>query len=198
MRRTMKAYHLSETLKLGDILEVDHQQLISLAQPFIKALEHSVDLFYGMVLNAEYMYAVLDKSGLHEWSDYAKWATEGAFEYIRKTEFPSAVSRLKCNYFYDNLNDVKRLYEYDWGDEPEDIQNKIRLFEVELEEGISKKYDMNIYDQAYNAMEKNQDVQFVLDCARRYFSGDHTASPVLEILTDRNIKILKDVTDLLH
>lgn len=194
----MKAYHLSETLKPGDILEAGYHGLIELAEPFIKALEQSSDCFYGIVLNAKYTYAVLSKSGLREWADYAKWATEAVFEFIRKIEFPSAVSRLKCCFFYDNLENVKRLYEYDWGDEPEEIQNGIHLFEVELNGNSYQKYDVNLFNLAYDEMEKNQDLQTVLTFARKYFVGEHTETPTLEILTDKNIKITKDVTNLLR
>ncbi|MDE7298674.1 MAG: hypothetical protein K2N94_07570 [Lachnospiraceae bacterium] len=194
----MKAYHMSETLKAGDTLEADHQKLVELAEPFVQALEHSADCFYGMVLNGKYMCAVLRKFRLWEWSDYAKWSTEGAFEFIRRTEFPTAVSRLGCNYFYDNLENVRHLYEYDWGDEPEEVQSRIHLFEVMLDDDAAQRYDMSIYDQAYNAMEKNQDVQMVLDCARRYFAGAHTEKPIWEILSDRNIRITEDITALLR
>lgn len=194
-----KAYHMSETLKAGDTLESDHQELINLAQPFVKALETSVECYFGMILNSKYMYAVLEKFGLHEWSDYAKRSTEGAFEFIRKTEFPDAISRLKCSYFYDNLENVKKLFDYDWGNEPTEIKNKIRLFEVLLDDGSVQKCDMKLFDQAYNAMEKAEDVQTVLDCARKYFSGAHTENPTIwEILTDKSIKITKDITALLH
>lgn len=99
----MILYHMSQTLKLGDELIVDYQKNMKLVQPFIQALEQSVDCFYGMVLNAKYMYAVLTKFKLWEWSDYAKWATEGAFEFIRRTEFPESYSRMESNYFYDDL-----------------------------------------------------------------------------------------------
>lgn len=194
----MKAYHMSETLRSGDTLEVDHQKIVNLAEPFVQALEHSTDSFYGMVLNGKYFCAVLRKFRLWEWSDYAKWSVEGAFEFIRRTEFPDAISRLKCNYFYDNLENVRRLYEYDWGNESEEVQSSIRLFQVMLEDDAVQKYDMSIYDQAYNAMEKSQDVQMVLDCARRYFAGYHTEKPIWEILSDRNIGVTEDVTALLR
>ena len=194
----MKAYHMSETLRSGDTLEMDHQKIVNLAEPFVQALEHSTDSFYGMVLNGKYFCAVLRKFRLWEWSDYAKWSVEGAFEFIRKTEFPDAISRLKCNYFYDNLENVKRLYEYDWGNESEEVQSSIHLFQVMLDDDAVQKYDMRIYDQAYDAMEKSQDVQMVLDCARRYFAGAHTEKPIWEILSDRNIGVAEDVTALLR
>lgn len=194
----MKAYHMSETLRLGDTLEVDHQKIVNLAEPFVQALEHSTDSFYGMVLNGKYFCAVLRKFRLWEWSDYAKWSVEGAFEFIRRTEFPDAISRLQCNYFYDNPENVRRLYEYDWGNESEEVQSNIHLFQVMLDDDAVQKYDMRIYDQAYDAMEKSQDVQTVLDCARRYFAGEHTDKPIWEILSDSNIKITEDVTALLR
>ncbi len=194
----MKAYHMSETLRSGDTLKVDYQKIMILVEPFIQALEHSTDCFYGMVLNGKYLYAVLEKSGLREWSDYVKWSTEGAFEFIRRTEFPDAIGRLECNYYYEDLENVRRLYEYDWGEEPEEIQSRIHLFEVTLEEDTLQRYDMNIYDQAYEAMEKRQDVQVVLNCARKYYGGEHTEEPVWEILCNRNIQVTEDITRLLR
>ena len=83
----MIVYHMSETLKLGDRLEPDHQRTEALSRPFIQALERSEDCFYAMMLTGKYMFAVLDKSGLREWADYAKWCTEAIFEYVRQREF---------------------------------------------------------------------------------------------------------------
>lgn len=194
----VKAYHMSETLRVGDILETDHQELRKLAEPFVQALERSLDCFYGMVLNGKYLCAVMEKSGLREWSDYVKWSVEGAFEFIRRTEFPDAVSRLNCNFFYDDLEKSRRLYEYDWGEEPEEVRNRIHLFEVMLEEDAVQRYDMSIYDQAYEAMEEKQDVQTVMACARRYFAGEHTEEPVWELLCGGNVHIAEDITSFLR
>ena len=41
----MIVYHMSETLKLGDRLEADHQRTEALSRPFIQALERSEDRF---------------------------------------------------------------------------------------------------------------------------------------------------------
>ena len=90
----MKLYHMSDTLKLGDEMALDFKKTTSLAQPFVQALEQSEDCFYAMVLNAKYLRAVLGKFQLWEWSDYVKWSVEGAFEFIRKTEFPHCASRI--------------------------------------------------------------------------------------------------------
>lgn len=194
----MKLYHMSQTLRLGNTLTPDHQRNTVLVRPFIQALEQSTDCFYGMILNGKYLYAVLGKFGLWEWSNYAKWATEGAFEFIRKTEFPDSYGRMSSNYFYDNLPDCKKLYDYDWGCESEAEQQKVHLFEVEVDDDAPQRRDMNIYDEAYNAMAETQSVSSVLDCARRYFGGERTVDPVWEILSEKTAKAVTDISDYLR
>lgn len=194
----MKLYHMSQTLRLGDELMPDYQKNMALVQPFVQALEQSVDCFYGMVLNGKYLCAVLRKFRLWEWSDYAKWATEGAFEFVRKTQFPDSCSRMASSYFYDDLPNCKKLYAYDWGCESEEEQRKVHLFEVDVEDAAPQRRDMNLYDEAYSAMSETQDVQTVLGCARRYFAGEQTAEPVWEILSDKPAKAVADITSYLH
>ncbi len=190
----MKLYHISETLKPGDEMKLDYHRCMNLTQPFVQALEQSEDCFYAMVLNGKYLRAVLCKLKFWQWSDYVKWSVEGAFEYIRKTEFPQRCSRLKCNYFYKDLASCKILYEENWGQASEEEQAGIHLYEVEVDDEHPQILDMRVYDEAYRAMEERENVRFVLDCARRYFSGAHTAEPVWEILSDRHAKAVADVT----
>lgn len=194
----MILYHMSDTLNLGDTLSPDFKDSTSLAQPFVQALAQSEDCFYAMVLNGKYLRAVLSKFNLWEWSDYVKWSVEGAFEFIRKTEFPHCVSRLKCNYFYDNLEDCKILFDYDWGQESEKERSKVHLFEIEANTETYDKRDMRIYDEAYDAMGQNEDIKTVLSCARRYFAGEQTENPVWEILSNTPAKAVKDITHYLR
>lgn len=194
----MKVYHMSDTLKLGDALSPDHKRCAALAQPFVQALEQSIDCYYAMVLNGKYLRAVLGKFRLWEWSDYVKWSVEGAFEYIRKTEFPHLCSRIRSNYFYDNLPNCKVLFDYDWGSASEEERNGIRLYEIELEDDAPVCLDMRVYDEAYTAMEECEDVQTVLACARRYFAGEATANPVWELMSDKPAKAVRDITAFLH
>lgn len=51
---------------------------------------------------------------------------EALFEHVRQTEFPNAVSRLECAYFFDNEPDAER-----YRAEPSHIQTML-LYEVEL------------------------------------------------------------------
>lgn len=190
----MKVYHMSDTLKLGDTMKPDFKKTTSLALPFVQALEKSEDCFYAMVLNGKYLRAVLGKFKLREWSDYVKWSVEGAFEFIRKTEFPECCSRIQCNYFYDNLESCKILYEFDWGQASQEERDQIHLFEMELDAENIEKRDMRVYDEAYDAMEEREDVQTVLVCARRYFAGEQTSEPVWEILSEKPAKAVRDIT----
>lgn len=194
----MILYHMSQTLKLGDDMTTDFQGNWELVCPFVQALERGMDCFYGMVLNGKYLMAMLQKFKLREWSDYAKWATEGAFEFIRQNEFPDSCSRMNSNYFYDDLPNCKKLYAYDWGEENIEEQQKVHLFAVEVADPVPQRRDMRIYDEAYEAMVSKQNVQFVLNCARRYFSGQNTEEPVWEILSDKPAKAVEDITSYLR
>lgn len=190
----MNLYHISQTLKVGQVLKPGYDGKAALCLPFMRALECGEDCFYGMILNGKYIQAVLEKSGLREWSDYAKWATEGAFEFIRKTEFPDSYGRLSSNFFYDDLQNCKYLYDYDWGGETEEERLKVHLFEVKVDDRCPQKRDMKIFDEAYEEMKNDIDIKSVFDCARRYFSGSRSESPVWEIISDKRSKAFKDIS----
>lgn len=196
----MKLYHMSDTLKLNEEMTLDYKKQEELTIPFVEALEVNKDCFIGMILNAKYLRAALGKFGFKDMAtNYTKWACEGAFEYIRKTEFPTCYSRLKCNYFYDNLDDIKRLFEIDWGSESEEERNKIRLYEIESEDEDPQKRDMLLFDEAFDVLYESVDnVEFIFDCARKYFKGQSTENPVWEILSDKKAKAIKDITYHIH
>ncbi|MBQ8935162.1 MAG: hypothetical protein IJ049_01985 [Oscillospiraceae bacterium] len=194
----MRIYHMSDTLQLGDALKLDYKGQFTLAEPFMQALERSEEQFYAMFLNGKYLRAVLGKHQLWEWTDYVRWSVEGAFEYIRRREFPHRCSRLKCNYFFDDLSSSKTLFENDWGSAPEEERMRIRLYEVELQDEQPQVCDMRLYDKAYDAMWDNEDLKTVLDCARNYFSGGRTETPVREFLSDQPAKTVADLTSYIH
>ena len=194
----MKLYHMSQSLQLGDTLTPDYQKTLELAEPFVQALEQSIDCFCAMVLNGKYLYAVLSKFRMWEWSDYAKWATEGAFEFIRKTEFPQCYGRMSSNYFYDDLTACKKLFAYDWGNESQEEQEKVHLFEVEVDDPAPQKHDMNLYDEAYDNMASSRNIPLILDLARQYYRGEGTANPTWEFLSVKKATATADVTTVLR
>lgn len=190
----MIAYHYSPTLKEGDRLKPGYLDYTDLCEPFMQALSHGRDFFFGMLLNGKYMYAVMDRSGHREWANYAKWATEGLFEHVRKNEYPHCVSRLRCNYFCTELSECIRMYQEDWGGESEEEQQKIHLFEVEVSEESLEKRDISVYDAAYDAIRDKQDIDAALAYARRYFAGEHNGKPNWEYLSDGEATAVKDVS----
>ena len=194
----MIVYHYSQTLKAGDCLEPGHLDFTDLCEPFMQALTHGRDCFLGMLLNGKYMFAVLNRSNLRYWADYAKWATEGLFEYVRRTEYPQRVSRLKCNYFCADLKDCIRMFHEDWGEEDEEERKKVHLFEVEVPEDPLEMRDISVYDAAYDAINDEQDVDAAIDHARKYFEGRHSAKPNWEYLSAGEAKAVRDISHYLN
>ncbi len=189
----MKVYHMSQTLKPGDTMRPDHRHCADLAMPFVQALMRSEDCFYAMVFQGKYLCSIFDHSRLtREWVDYAKWATEAVFEFVRQSYYPDRVSRLKCNYFFSDLETLKVLFRYDWGSDPEEAA-LVHIYEMELQEDEPQYFDMRIFDEAYEAMEKRQDLSEVMACARRYFAGERTADAVLELLSEKSAVITGDL-----
>ena len=153
----MEVYHISQSLQRGDTLTPDYEKLYQLAEPFLQGLERGLDCFTAMVLQGKYLYAVMSRSGLRYWADYAKYATEAVFEFVRRREFPQSYSRLGCAYFFDSEACCRNHFEMDYGEDPEEGA-KVGLFQVELEDPAPQYRDMSVYDLAYEAMSQRQDV----------------------------------------
>ena len=189
----MRLYHISQSLKLGETLYPGHQNFSDLTEPFIQGLERGQDCFAAMLLNGKYLFAVMNRSRLREWADYAKWATEGLFEYLRRRDFPEAVSRLRCVYYYDTLENCRGFYARDWGEESPEEREKVRLFAVVVEDPAPQRRDMALFDAAYDAVEA-LDVEAALAYAARYFRGEESEEPIWEILSDRPGRAVEDLT----
>ena len=196
----MKYFHMSDSLQVGTELVLDYKRNAGLAEPFVKALQFNQDVFFAMILNAYYLGEVLAKykmSGMP--TNETKWACEGLFEYIRRTEFPDKCSRLKSHYFYDSLENCKKLYFEGWANASEEERKKIRLFEVEADGNICK-YDMVLFDKAYDLLadlESSNEIKEIYDIARAYFRGECTQNPVIEILCNGNATAIDDISALL-
>lgn len=191
----MKLYHISDTLKLGETMKQDYKNNFELVSPFVQALEKSEDCFYGMLLNAKLMKSILGKFGLRDMqTNYVKWATEGIFEFVRKTEFPESYSRLLSNYFYDNLADIKRLFEVDWNMKEKPERFDFHVYGIEVEDDSPQKRDMLLFDEAFDVMWNSDDYHTAFDCARKYFSGESTSEPVWEIMSDKTAIAVEDLS----
>lgn len=168
---------LDPGLKEGDRLGPGYLNFMDLCEPFMQALSRNRDCFFSMLLNGKYMFAVLNRLNLRCWADYAKWATEALFEFVRKNEYPQCVSRLRCNYFCANLNDSIRMYQEAWGEEDEEDRKKVHLFEIEVLEDCLEMRDISVFDAAYDAINDKQDIEAAFAYAQRYFAGEHGEKP---------------------
>ncbi len=177
----------------------DHKKNMELVAPFVQALQRSEGCFYALLLSAKLMKSVLGKFNMQDMqTNYVKWATEGIFEYIRITEFPECYSRMLSNCFYDNPADIKRLYEVDCNMKEKPERFHFHVYEMALEDENPQKRDMLLFDEAFDAMWDNDDIQTAISCARRYFRGDHTATPVWEIMSDKPAKAVRDISCILN
>lgn len=183
----MILYHMSETLKLGDELKPDYLNKSTNCKPYISAMENGID-------SLKIMIETKCKEQQEEWNDIVKWCVEGIFEYIRKTEFQHIPSRMKSNYYFDNLDDFAVLYQAGWAQEPEEERNKLHLYEIEMQPNHIYKFDMSVFDDAYDIMHDFKDVESVIIYARKYFNGIGTEKPIWEIMNDCKAKATKDIS----
>lgn len=196
----MKLYHMSDSLQVGTELVSDYKQNADLAEPFVKALQLNRDVFYAMILNAYYLGEVLAKykmSGMP--TNETKWACEGLFEFIRRTEFPDKCSRLQSIFYYDTLENCKKLYYEGWANASEEKKQQMRLFEVEVEGRICK-CDMALFDKAYDLLDDLKapnGIDEIYDVARAYFRGDCSQDSIIEILSDGKATAIEDISTLL-
>lgn len=194
----MIVYHYSQTLKEGDRLVPGYLNYMDLCEPFMQALSRGRDCFFSMLLNGKYLFAVLNRSNLRYWADYAKWATEALFEFVRENEYPQCVSRLRCNYYCADLNDCIKMYQEDWGEEDEKEKAKVHLFEIEVPEDSLEMRDISIFDAAYDAIHDKQDADAAFEYAHRYFAGEHGEEANWEYLSASDATAVKDVSHFLH
>lgn len=195
----MIVYHMSDTLKAGAELTGNYKKYWELTEPFVQALERGRECFYGAYFAAKFMGEALDRFGMADMqTDQVKWAAEGIFEFVRRREFPDCCCRLRSNYYFDDLDACRELYELDWGRASQEERAKIRLFEVELSAGTVTSHDMRFFDLAYDGIRERDDMENAFRCARSYFSGERTEHSVMELLSDRRAVALRDVTELLR
>ena len=195
----MILYHISDTLQLGQKMKLDYKQNMELVTPFVQALNRSEDCFYALLLNAKLIKSVLKKFGMQDMqTNYVKWATEGIFEFIRRQKYPQGYSRMTSNYFYDNLSDITRLYLEDWNMKEKPERFNFHVYEVEVADDAPQKRDMLLFDKAFDAMWDHDDIHTAMDCARAYFAGEHSETPVWEILSDKPAETVKDISDVLQ
>ena len=97
----MKAYHMSQTLQVGDKLKAGYKRNEIRCREVISTLEQSEQCLETTI-------ASMKLQG-DEWREYVKWCVEGIFEFVRETEFSFLPSRLNCSYYFDNIEYYMKL-----------------------------------------------------------------------------------------
>ena len=87
----MKAYHMSQTLQVGDKLKAGYKRNEIRCREVISTLEQSEQCLETTI-------ASMKLQG-DEWREYVKWCVEGIFEFVRETEFSFLPSRLLLQCF---------------------------------------------------------------------------------------------------
>lgn len=151
----MKAYHMSQTLQVGDKLKAGYKRNEIRCREVISTLEQSEQCLETTI-------ASMKLQG-DEWREYVKWCVEGIFEFVRETEFSFLPNRLNCSYYFDNIEYYKVLYEAGWAQKSEEERAQIRLFEVDLEEEKPTKYDMLLFDEAFDVMLNTKNIKGVVE-----------------------------------
>lgn len=184
----MIAYHYTVVYTGFASLEADYQRKSRTVEPYIRALAHGDEVFAAMLLMGMYKDRVLRSEREDGWFEYAKDATEAVFEVVRRREFPQAISRLHCTYYVDTLEGARRLGISDWGEDP-----ALRILEVELDAARTVRLDQTFYNNAYDRMtdyRSYEDLYAAMAQAREYFSGAMSDTPLPELLSDGENRII--------
>lgn len=193
----MIAYHYSVTYQGDKSLKNDFKHNYQRSEPYIRALENGNTVFTAMLLLSMYKDRVMraEHEGKYE---YAKDAVEAVFEYVRKSEFPTQISRLRCIYGVETLESAQHLAKEDWGCEPEEYE-KLQILELELDPSRTVILDQTFYNQAYDCMvdyHGESDLHRMMDLARDYFSGKRSCEFIPELLSDGKNAVLRTMNKL--
>lgn len=191
----MILYHYSvDSYKNGDKLFNDFKKQSRFAEPFLLALEKSEECFWSTFFSAMYFTRELCTLGIRKHENYVKDAVEGIFEYVRIQEFlENSVSRIGCVYYCENREMAISYLKADCIENGDFLPQQVKLLEVEVEDESICFYDQTFFNKAESIMERERELGKVIGLARRYYSLDRTDNPIIEVLSNGNNKILREI-----
>ena len=189
----MILYHYSvDSYKGGSALINDYKKQYQYAEPFILALRQNMEIFSATYYAAMYMSRELVALKLRKYENYCKDAVEAIFEFVRETEFSTLPSRLNCVYYCETKEEALSFMEDDCLADGLFSEDQVKLLEVDVEDDRVQIYDQNFYNYAMNEME-HCDFESVFAFARKYYSLERTAEPLLEIVSDGQNRIIGEI-----
>lgn len=72
-------------------------------------------------------------------------------------------------------------------------REQVKLLEVETDGSRVFSYDQYFFNEAERVMEDERSLERVKELARRYFSGEMSENPLVEILSDGKNKVLREL-----
>ncbi len=189
----MKLYHYSvDSCQGATQLTNDYKNNYQFAEPYLLALRESREVFQAVFLATMYMSREVKALGLRKYENYQKDAVEGVFEYVRETEFPEDVSRLRCVYYCESEREAVAYAREDCLANGLFTKEQVVLLEVEVEESRIRRYDQTFYNLASEAIER-QEIDAVFAYARQYFSCRRSDTPLIEVVADGGNHVLRTI-----
>lgn len=190
----MILYHYSVDSYTGDASLVnDYAKHFRFTEPLLLALMRGRETFYGAYYAAMYFSRELCDMKLRKYENYRKDAVEAIFEYVRRTKFAGdSVSRQICVYYCDSAEEAKQYMYDDCLADGNFTKEQVKLLRVEVDETRVRRYDQTFYNRAVEAAE-NDELETAFALAERYFSGERSDAPLIEILSDGENRVLGEV-----
>lgn len=191
----MLLYHYSvEKFEDGDNeLICDYKKQLVIYEPFIKALGIGLDYYRLMLLQAEYNQICAEAKDNRMFSFWVKDATEGLFEFIRRSYYlESSTSRATGIYYCKDLDASIACLKEDCIEQAQFKPEVVVLFEVELADDKAYEYDQTYFNDACEYILKHQ-VTEAIECAKHYFNQDHSSTPIIELISNSRNKITKKI-----
>lgn len=194
--KKMILYHYSvDSYQSGDTLYNDFNNLYRFAEPFLLALEKGEVCFWSTYFSAMSYSRELCALGLRKRENYVKDAIEGIFEYVRKHEFNgNSVSRIGCVYYCENQEEAIAYLKDDCLDSGDFTVQQVKLLEVEVADDSVYRYDQSFFNQAESIMETENALEKVIELARKYYSLERTDTPLIEVLSAGENRILREIS----
>jgi hypothetical protein len=195
---TMTLYHYSvDSYQSGGKLINDFKKQFRFAEPFMLALQKSEECFWGAYFAAMSYSRELCALGLRKHENYIKDAVEGIFEYVRRRDYPdSSASRVGCVYYCESKEEALRYLKDDCIDNGDFTVDQVKLLEVEVDATTVFRYDQTFFNDAVDIMEESRDLARVMALAGRYYSGERSDNPLIEILADGENRIIAEIPTL--
>ena len=188
----MTFYHYSTTYTGGDKLINDYNHRYKDAEPFILALETSMDVFRSTYYAAMYLERQFKEQNIRRYEMCQKDAAEAIFEFARRTYYPNEVSRLNCVYYCRSREEAIACAMEDWIDCGDKTKEEVKILALEVDDSRIGEYDQEYFNLAYDAVSECR-FEDAIEYAKQYYAKEATEKPIWEILADGENRVVEEI-----